>query len=65
MTKSTLLALLTSPTPPRCSINGVKGMLKSVEREDGSGNAFNVTIHSDYSGKDVTLFVRTVDEQDE
>jgi hypothetical protein len=41
MTKATLFALLTSSVPPRCCINGVRGVLKSIEREDGSGNTFN------------------------
>jgi hypothetical protein len=58
MTKATLFALLTSSVPPRCCINGVRGVLKSIEREDGSGNTFNVTINSDFSGKAITVFVR-------
>jgi hypothetical protein len=44
--------------------DGTKGYIVSVEREDGSGHCFNVTVmfmEGEDFGKRKTVFVRTID----
>jgi len=38
----------------------VKGMLSSIEREDGSGHSFNVKVNTG-GGKTISAYVRTLD----
>ena len=58
-TKSMLWSLLAAPEPRTVTIKGVTGIVSAVEREDGSGRSFNVTMNTK-KGK-VTVHVRTVD----
>ena len=44
MRKVELFALLTSKKTPYVTIKGQTGILQSVQREDGSGNSFNLAI---------------------
>jgi hypothetical protein len=71
MSKYELLTALFSKGPHAAwyeSSNGKRyfGTLESVQREDGGGSSFNVTIHtvgtaSQVGGKYVTLHLRTID----
>ena len=36
----------------------VTGLLNNIEREDGSGKCWNLTISPCAGGKDITLFIR-------
>lgn len=38
-------------------VNPIVGILQSIQREDGSGHNFNLTIKQT-NGKDITVFVR-------
>lgn len=68
MTKARLFELLTQGprrigkcnTAEMVTINGVTGILCAIEREDGSGHNFNVTLIVGLSRKQ-TVFVRTID----
>lgn len=51
-----LLMALTSPGPAWVNIQGVRGILQSIQREDGSGRCHNVTLLVGNELK--TLFVR-------
>lgn len=57
LSKFALFSLLATDVPRTVTIGGVTGMLVSVEREDGSGKAFNVTLS--VAGIRTTVFVRT------
>jgi len=65
MTTDQLLSLLTMNGTPTVTINGITGILQSVERESGNGRCFNVRIlRTDLPGHGTvysTTFVRTVD----
>ncbi len=37
------------------------GVLESIQREDGSGKSFNITINQGGSAGSVTFYVRTID----
>ena len=41
------------------TVNGQRGIVQSIAREDGSGKKFNVQLL--VSGKCVTIFVKTLD----
>jgi hypothetical protein len=59
MTKYTLFSLLAASNAEPVTINGIKGYVSAIQREDGSGRCFNVTLNTS-KGKQ-TVFVRTVD----
>lgn len=59
MTKYTLFALLAMSGSAVVEIQGHKGYLMSVAREDGSGRSFNVSINTDNGVR--TFHVRTID----
>lgn len=59
MTKFQLFALLAHDGPRMVTVGGVTGLLSSLEREDGSGRCFNVTIYTTDGMR--TVFVRTID----
>jgi hypothetical protein len=44
MTQRELLDAMTREGPARVRILGLDGILQSVQREDGSGRSFNVTV---------------------
>ena len=56
-TKADLLEALGLAGTQYVSVNGEVGILQSVEREDGSGNCFNVTLLG-YGNKTNTVFFR-------
>jgi hypothetical protein len=56
LTVNQLLAALTCNGCARISINGIAVILVGMEREDGSGNSFNLTVVKD--GKRYTSYVR-------
>lgn len=60
MSREMLFLLLTAKGPVVATVAGVKGIVLSVEREDGSGRAFNVTLRT-ADGMLRTVFVRTDD----
>lgn len=55
-----LFSLLSKCGTANVTINGVAGILSSVEREDASGSKFNVRLWQS-DGNHVNVFVRTVD----
>lgn len=59
MTKFTLFSLLATDRSQVVTISGVRGILSAVQREDGSGSSFNVTLWTPHGYK--TVHVRTVD----
>jgi len=59
MTKYTLFTLLATSEAKEVTINGISGYLSAIQREDGSGSSFNVTLNTS-KGKQ-TVHVRTVD----
>lgn len=59
MTKFQLFSLLVNQGIAYVSVSGVNGHLVSVEREDGSGRSFILTILSD--GVCRKVFLRTID----
>ena len=59
MTKYQLFAALVAGQGSVLTVAGVTGLIQSVQREDGSGRSFNVTLL--VNGKPVTKYVRTVD----
>lgn len=59
MTKAQLMAMLFAPTPRKpVTVEGVTGHVSAVQREDGSGRSFNVTLDTKDGQK--TVYVRTV-----
>ena len=60
MSKFNLFMLLVAPSSKPVTIAGVMGYLESIEREDGSGSSFNVTLTL-LNGKRKTVYVRTID----
>ena len=63
LTKWQLFSILTSKDG-LIFIKGVTGILKEIQREDGSGNCFNLRIETrPFAGgsKIETVFVRTMD----
>lgn len=60
MTKYQLTTLLFMKGCARIDHKGIVGYLVNVEREDGSGRIFNLTVRTD-DGKTVKLCVRTID----
>ncbi len=61
MTKFQLFSLLArSNNSQTVTVAGVTGLLQSIEREDGSGHNFNVTL-SLADNTYTTVFVKTVD----
>lgn len=52
-----LFHLLTYPGTTLVTIKGVRGYLQSVQREDGSGRSFNVTLMLG-DGTKKTVYVR-------
>jgi hypothetical protein len=60
MTKWQLLSLLTTREVPYLTLpDNRQGVLDSVQREDGSGKSFNLTVK--LRGEVVTVHVRTTD----
>lgn len=58
MTKFTLFNAMTSRNAT-ISINGIPVTLSSVQREDGSGSSFNLTVYA--NGKPYKCYCRTTD----
>lgn len=56
MSKEALFYLLTIRGVVRVTINGVTGVLTSVERESGNGRTFNVTLDVGHCRE--TVFVK-------
>lgn len=50
---------MTTDNARTITINGITGIVSSIEREDGSGHKFNVTLNTKHGKR--TTFVRTVD----
>ncbi len=72
MSKLQLFAALIFPGTPTITLDGVTGILQSIERESGNGNTFNVTLLVDVDDGDYVhprrtapvrrvFFVRTTD----
>lgn len=57
MTKHQLYSALTGNG--RISINGMACILSAIQREDGSGSSFNLTVYHD--GKAYKCYCRTTD----
>ena len=53
------LASLMFVADAECSCQGVHGYLESMEREDGGGSSFNITLATMQGSK--TFYVRTID----
>ena len=51
--------LLAEPGNRAVALNGVRGIVQAIEREDGSGHCFNVRLST--VGGDKWVFVRTAD----
>ncbi len=60
MTKYQLATLMFKVGTAYITLKGISGILLSVEREDGSGSSFNVTIMED-DGTKVCIHIYTVD----
>jgi hypothetical protein len=56
-TKWALFSAMASDSAAVIEINGVCVLLKSIEREDSSGQKFNLTVH--HNGRDYKCFART------
>lgn len=54
-----LFAALAAPAGTITSLGGVTGIVRSVDREDGSGSSFNVSMY--VNNRAVTVYVRTID----
>ncbi len=52
MSKLQLFAALIFPGTPTITLDGVTGILQSIERENSSGNDFNVTLLVTEDNKD-------------
>ena len=61
MTRQQLACLLfnVEHTPYITLPDGRRGILSSIQREDGSGHCYNITVNIDR--KMVTVFIRTID----
>lgn len=60
-TKFQLFSLLGSKNTPVVTINGVTGVLNSIQREDGSGSSFNVRLVCTTTAQSKMVYVRTID----
>lgn len=60
MTREMLFSLLAMSGVCEVRIAGVTGILQAIEREDGSGKCFNVTLLTKGGGRK-TVFVRCVE----
>lgn len=60
-TKHQLFSLLGSKNTPVVTINGVTGVLNSIQREDGSGSSFNVRLVCTTTAQSKMVYVRTID----
>jgi hypothetical protein len=58
MPKKLLFAMMGQSDTPHITLNGVAGILTSVQREDGSGDSFNVSIRTP-NGQIRTIHIRT------
>jgi hypothetical protein len=45
----------------KITINGITGVISTIQREDGSGSSFNVTLHAQNGSETKTVYVRTID----
>ncbi len=64
MTKFQLFMAMATNGDAKLTIKGVTGIVVSVEREDGSGSSFNVTMHvRNKSGRSEQqrFYVKTID----
>lgn len=60
MTKFQLFAALAAPRLTGViNVNGIEGVLSSIEREDGSGSSFNITLQTAVGM--VCVYLRTLD----
>jgi hypothetical protein len=59
VSKWQLFGLLAEPGNRVVALNGVRGIVQAIEREDGSGHCFNVRLST--VGGDKWVFVRTAD----
>lgn len=60
MTRWQLMSLLTTHGTATMTLpDGRTGCLNGIEREDGSGRSFNVTVN--VNGRTVRVYVRTTD----
>lgn len=57
VTQEWLFSLMTMPKPYTVKFGDVVGIVSSIEREDGSGKSFNVTLNTTEGKK--TVYCRT------